>query len=174
MSNTELLAWPFFGYAPGHYSLTCVRCKETHLDWCADKRAISCLECAVIAAKEHIAELEADRTQLDELRAANERLTALLNTPEVEDWAQGVILEVGHQRERWGADHDAGKSPFDWFWLVGYLAQKAAASAVAGDIEKAKHHTISTGAALANWHLALSGVDDRMRPGIDPEREQAA
>jgi hypothetical protein len=102
---------------------------------------------------------------LKRLETENERLTALLNTPEVEDWAKGAVLEAGHQRERWGADHDAGKSPFDWFWLVGYLAQKAAASAVAGDVEKAKHHTISTGAALANWHLALSGTDNRMVPG---------
>jgi hypothetical protein len=95
-------------------------------------------------------------------------LEAILNTPEVEDWAKGCRLEAAHQRERWGVDHDAGKSPFDWFWLVGYLAQKAAASAVAGDTEKAKHHTISTGAALANWHLALCGADTQMRPGIGP------
>jgi len=124
------------------------------------------------ARSRQAAQAAIEAIQLDELRAENERLTALLNVPEVEDWAKGVMLEAGHQRERWGADHDAGKSPFDWFWLVGYLAQKAAASAVAGDIEKAKHHTISTGAALANWHLSLGGVDDRMRPGIDPVRAQ--
>jgi hypothetical protein len=103
------------------------------------------------------------------LRAENARLLALLNTPEVDEWAKGATLEAAHQRERWGVDHDAGKTPFDWFWLVGYLAQKAAASAVAGDTEKAKHHTISTGAALANWHLALTGKDTIMRPGIGPE-----
>ncbi len=92
----------------------------------------------------------------------------IINSPETADFMAGVPIEATHQRERWGSDHDAGKSPFDWFWLVGYLAQKAAASAVAGDAEKAKHHTISTAAALANWHLALSGTDTRMRPGIDP------
>jgi hypothetical protein len=100
-----------------------------------------------------------------ELRAEIERLTALLNTPEVDDFAKGAVLEAAHQRERWGADHDSGKSPFDWFWLVGYLAQKAASSAVSGNTEKAMHHTISTAAALANWHLALSGADNRMVPG---------
>jgi hypothetical protein len=111
------------------------------------------------------ARIQSDSAEIARLEAENARLTILLNTPEVEDWAKGAILEAAHQRERWGADHDAGKSPFDWFWLVGYLSQKAAASAVAGDIAKAKHHTISTGAALANWHLALTGTDNRMVPG---------
>jgi hypothetical protein len=92
----------------------------------------------------------------------------IINSPETADFMAGVPIEAIHQRERWGSDHDAGKSPFDWFWLVGYLAQKAAASAVAGDTEKARHHTISTAAALANWHLALGGTDTRMRLGIDP------
>jgi hypothetical protein len=89
----------------------------------------------------------------------------LVNTPETADFAAGVPLEAAHQRERWGSQHDSGKSPWDWFWLVGYLAQKAAASAVAGDTEKAKHHTISTAAALANWHAQLSGKSNEMRPG---------
>lgn len=87
----------------------------------------------------------------------------IINTPETADFMAAVPIEAAHQRDRWGSSHDAGKTPFDWFWLVGYLAQKAAAAAVAGDIEKAKHHTISTAAALANWHAALKGQTD-MRP----------
>lgn len=98
----------------------------------------------------------------------------IINTPETADFMDGVPLEAAHQRERWGADHDAGKSPFDWFWLIGYLAQKAADAAVRGDAEKAKHHTISTAAALANWHAALTGADTSMRPGIDPVERNAA
>lgn len=93
-------------------------------------------------------------------------LEAQINKPETADFMKGVPLEAAHQRQRWGAEHDAGKAPLDWFWLIGYLAQKAATSAIAGDIEKAKHHMISTAAALANWHLALTGADTRMRPGI--------
>src|SRR5689334_16987400 len=73
-----------------------------------------------------------------------DRLDALLNRPEVADFLKGVPLEAAHQVERWGTAHDGGKTPFDWFWLIGYLAQKAAAAAVAGDVVKAKHHTIST------------------------------
>lgn len=89
-----------------------------------------------------------------------------LNTPEVEDFALGVVAEAQHQRARYAADHDAGKSPLDWFWLIGFLAQKVAAAALAGDRAKALHHTISTAAALANWHAALAGDDNSMRPGI--------
>jgi len=92
----------------------------------------------------------------------------IINSPETADFMAGVPIEAAHQRERWGADHDAGKTPVDWFWLIGYLAQKAANSSVKGDTEKALHHTISTAAALANWHAALSGADTAMRPGILP------
>ncbi len=93
--------------------------------------------------------------------------STIINTPETTDFMAGVPLEAIHQRERWGAAHDAGKGPLDWFWLIGYLAQKAADAAIRGDTEKAKHHTISTAAALANWHAALTGADTSMRPGID-------
>jgi hypothetical protein len=96
------------------------------------------------------------------------RQAAKLHTPETEDWFDGVRFEAGHQVLRYGAAHDAGKSPLDWFWLVGYLAQKAVTAASLADIEKAKHHTISTAAALLNWHRQLSGKTDGLRPGIDP------
>jgi hypothetical protein len=78
------------------------------------------------------------------------------------DAKQGSVRRMPERRRSRIAQ---GKTPFDWFWLVGYLAQKAATSAVNGDAEKARHHTISTAAALANWHLALSGTDTRMVPG---------
>lgn len=97
-----------------------------------------------------------------------ERLHALLNRPEIADFMVGVRFEAAHQVERWSTAHDAGKTPYDWFWLIGYLGQKAAHAAVTGDLDRAKHHTISTAAALANWHAQLAGGDNRMRPGIDP------
>lgn len=112
--------------------------------------------------------------EVQELRERVAELNALLNEPITNDFIEGVRVEAPHQRNRWGVDHDAGKTPWDWFWLIGYLAQKAATAAVAGDVEKAKHHTISTAAALANWHLALSGGDDRMRPGIVPPADGVA
>jgi hypothetical protein len=100
------------------------------------------------------------------------RAAAKINTPETEDWMAGVPLEAIHQIERYGRAHDAGKTPFDWFWLIGYLAQKAAMAHLARDAEKAKHHTISTAAALLNWHRQLSGESGGLRPGIDPAERQ--
>jgi hypothetical protein len=100
------------------------------------------------------------------------RTAAKVHSPETEDWFAGAALEAEHQIQRYGAAHDAGKNPFDWFWLIGYLAQKAAFAALVADWEKAKHHTISTAAALLNWHRQLSGKSDGMRPGIDPVERQ--
>lgn len=89
-----------------------------------------------------------------------------LATPEIDDFFQGVKLEAVHQRERWGSEHDEGKSPPDWFWLIGYLAGKALHAAMMGDVDKLKHHCVSTAAALFNWHSYVSGTNTSMRPGI--------
>lgn len=108
-------------------------------------------------------------TEVEQLHAEVARLQALINTPQTETFSEAVRLEAAHQQERWGSTHDAGKTAWDWFWLIGYLAQKAAAAHVIGDLVKAKHHTISTAAALCNWHRHLQG-DGVMRPGISAER----
>lgn len=106
--------------------------------------------------------------ELDQVRAERDALARRLNTPELIDFAAGTVSEAAHQRERWGSAHDAGKTPADWFWLIGFLAGKALHAQVAGDTEKALHHTISTAAALANWHGAILGTHG-MRPGLAPE-----
>jgi len=95
----------------------------------------------------------ADRIRTLEARVAE--LEALINTPETADFMKGLPLEAAHQIERWGADHDAGKNAWDWFWTCGYLAQKAAAAMAGGDLEKARHHTITTAALMLNWHRQL-------------------
>ena len=96
------------------------------------------------------------------------RLLALINNPELTRFAEGVVLEAAHQRERWGSDHDSGKTPADWFWLIGYLAGKGLHAHSAADTHKALHHMVTAAAALANWHGAILGTHD-MRPGIgDP------
>ncbi len=108
-------------------------------------------------------EASAQRSKIDaleeevaKLEKSLAELGALLNTPETEDFDKGVPLEAAHQRYRWGDDHVERKDAFDWFWLLGFLAQKAAASAQAGDIPKAKHHIITTAAALRNWFGRIS------------------
>jgi hypothetical protein len=106
-------------------------------------------------------------------RAEVERLKAMLNTPQTHNFIDALRIEMPHQRERWGAEHDSGKTPADWFWLVGYLAGKALHSLMTGNSEKAKHHVITSAAALGNWFLAITGENTSMRPGIDiPKGEQ--
>ena len=106
--------------------------------------------------------------EVERLRAQVAALERALNTPELHDFSRGVVTEAQHQRVRWGRTHDAGKTNADWFWLVGYLAGKALSAATTGNTDKALHHTISTAAALANWHAALNGDYNSMRPGIAP------
>lgn len=112
---------------------------------------------------------------LVELLKLRKRVAELLedrDSPETEDFFKGVPLEAAHQRGRWPSEQDAGKAPADWFWLVGYLAGKCLTAHIAGNREKALHHTISTAAALANWHMSIKGISD-MRPGIETPVEAA-
>jgi hypothetical protein len=95
-----------------------------------------------------------------------ERLDGLINTPQTDDFMSAVPLEAAHQIERWGTEHDEGKGPLDWFWLIGYLSQKSVAAELSGDIEKAKHHTISTAAVMLNWYRRLSGTESKFQPGL--------
>lgn len=81
-----------------------------------------------------------------------ERLRKILDTPILEPFTEAVVNEARHQVYRWGAEHDAKKTAWDWFWTLGYLGGKAAHAALAGDWDKAKHHTVTAGALLANWH----------------------
>lgn len=94
-----------------------------------------------------------------------DRLDALVNSPETHDFLVGVRNEVAHQVERWGTVHDRAKEPGDWFWLVGYLANKALVAHVKGDTDKALHHCISTAAVLANWHTHIAHGAGLMQPG---------
>ncbi len=123
--------------------------EELGLKLRADVYAVPKVWDALVSAHLRIAELE-----------------TLLNTAEIEDFDKAIPLEAAHQQLRWGAEHDSGKNPEDWFWLVGYLAGKALASMKAGNLEKAKHHCISTAAALRNWHAHIRSGKSAMRPGI--------
>jgi len=87
-----------------------------------------------------------------------ERLDALVNTPEIHDFAKAVVLEAAHQLERW-KDTDPRKADADWFWLIGYLAGKALHNPLDVDEDardKRLHRIITVAAAAANWHRAVS------------------
>jgi len=120
-----------------------------------------------------LARAESSEALVAELREKVERLETLINSPHVDEWFEAVRIESAHQVERWGVDHDAGKTALDWFWLIGYLAQKAVYASLAGDDFKAKHHTISTGAALLNWFRRMTGDTSLMRPGLSGEAQVA-
>jgi hypothetical protein len=121
----------------------------------------------------------------EKLRSELNALRKLLDTPEVEDFDKAVPLEAAHQVKRWTAEHDAGKTPEDWFWLLGYLSGKALAAArmaktmtdtgfplkAESFIDKAKHHCISSAAVLRSWHAHLRTGQTAMRPGIDTPKE---
>lgn len=83
------------------------------------------------------------------------RLEVLLNTPEIKDFAQGVVLEAAHQRERWD---DSRKTDFDWAAVANYLAAKALLNPPQNDGTSGKaarlHRLIALGALTANWHVA--------------------
>lgn len=92
-----------------------------------------------------------------ELFAEVMALRKILETPALEPFAEAAVIEARHQIYRWGAEHDAAKTAWDWYWTLGFLAGKAAHSAIAGDRDKALHHTITAAAMLANWHRQLIG-----------------
>lgn len=120
--------------------------------------------------EDYHAQVKAVEAEREAAMVRNQELEALLNTPEIEVFDRAVPLEAAHQVSRWTAAHDAGKNPEDWFWLVGYLAGKALSAMKSGNAEKAKHHCISTAAALRNWHSHIRSGASAMRPGIaEPE-----
>ncbi|MDC6180065.1 hypothetical protein [Ralstonia solanacearum] len=104
--------------------------------------------------------------ELSHWRARALNAERLLNSPELHDFARGVVQEAAHQRQRWGTAKDADKSPADWVFLVGHLATRSMMYLQAGNVDKALHHTITTAAALANWHSNISGADTSMWPSL--------
>ena len=122
------------------------------------------------------------------------RLDALINTPQLLDFAKAVQLEAMHQEARWGIG-DAGKTPCDWHWLVAHLAGRALGHSkeaerlqavvdalpeddidvrmafddlLAHHRQKAVHHTITAAAALAHWHASVLRKHTAMQPGPAP------
>lgn len=106
--------------------------------------------------------------------AAAARLNNLVNNPHTEDFLQATRLEAAHQVLRFGEAHDRGKSAENWFWLVGYLAGKCLRAAITGDRDKALHHTISSAAALMNWHAAIALDDSGTGAGDDMDLKAIA
>lgn len=109
--------------------------------------------------------------QLREARAAvnalveeRDRLKALISNSQAERFLEATRAEIAHQLQHWSAIHDRAREPQAWFWLTRYLADRALRAHNDGALALALHHTISSAAALANWHAAISMADTRMPP----------
>lgn len=114
------------------------------------------------------------KAQHDDLRrraAEGDRLTALINSPQTAEFLEAVRAEKAHQVERWGPAHDRNKSAENWFWLLSYLAGKALRATIDGDKQKARHHTISSAAALACWFDAIGADATGSGIGADADLE---
>lgn len=139
---------------------------------------------------------EAEHEALVRDAAEGRRLTALINTPELLDFAKAVHLEACHQEVRWGAEDRELKTPAEWFWLLSHLATRALehhkeaerlragcaadepnaghAKTIAHHREKAVHHTITAAAVLAHWHASVLGGHLLMHPGVSAATAQLA
>lgn len=115
-------------------------------------------------ANKKVSATAAPSVALTQALAEIERLNTIINTPHGDDFVRAVSIEAEHQRQHWGTEGDAGKTPADWFWLVGYLAGKALHAHASCDLDKSEHHVITTAAACANWHRNMFGKTS-MRPG---------
>lgn len=59
------------------------------------------------------------------MAAEIDRLRGIIDTPELVDFPKAVHLEAVHQEVRWGTEDREGKTPADWFRLVGHLSTRA-------------------------------------------------
>lgn len=110
--------------------------------------------------------------EMEKLQIEVKVLQDIVNTPLFDDFTEAVKREAAHQVQRWGRAHDRSKSAENWFWLVGYLSGKALRSAITGDREKALHHTISSAAALMQWHAAI--LWDKTSSGLGSDEDLKA
>lgn len=93
-------------------------------------------------------------------------LSELIDTPHTGEFFESVRMESAHQVKRWGTEHDEGKEPTDWLWLLGHLAGKAVVLP-----EKRKHHIISSAAVLLNWYRRETGDSAAFQPGVTEPKE---
>lgn len=115
---------------------------------------------------------EAEHSELLSARMERDALLVQINNPQTAVFLTAVKFEAAHQRRRFGGSHDRNKSAENWFWLVGYLAGKALRAAIWGDKLKAKHHCVSSAAALAQWFEAIE--QDESGSGIGADADLSA
>lgn len=115
----SLKAWPFFGYAPGNYMGNCLKCSTVKSGLA--KRAISCLECAVISAKQFIDEQNDEPAVLPTL--ANE----------------GVVEDFLHELDGWESAYPLSAFPEPDFKLAAALLKAGGISLGAVSASNMRH-----------------------------------
>ena len=107
--------------------------------------------------------------RIAELEEEVERLTRILNRPLYERFTKAVQAEAAHQSWIYPPEHDASKTPQDWYATLCHLAGKAGDAHHTGDRKMALHHTISNAALLLHWHQAIK--DQLPKPDRKPAQE---
>ncbi len=115
--------------------------------------------------------IEADARQLDEcgvprrsavlaLCGEVRRLTAIINTPEINSFLLAVQIEQAHQRVKWGEGHDGQKGAGEWALLMNKLQGKLAQAHWDGDRKKYLHHLVTLAAVCFHCHRLMVPIAD--------------
>lgn len=86
----------------------------------------------------------------------------LINTPEIENFIEGLKTEAAHQTEKWGEAHEESKFPQDYSLVLDKLKGKQALAIWDRDIEKYKHHLITMAAVCHNIHRQIDKPGTKM------------
>ncbi len=78
-----------------------------------------------------------------------ERLKALINSPQTDDFIEAIKTEAAHQCERWD---DSQNNNVDWLWRLAYISTKTVHKE---DQSKLKHWIVSCGALCLNWFKSV-------------------
>jgi len=89
---------------------------------------------------------------IDKLETENETYKTLINSPEINNFIEGLKLESSHQTIKWGNENEENKFPHDYALVMDKLKGKLALSIWDRNIDKYKHHLITMAALCYNIH----------------------
>lgn len=98
-------------------------------------------------------------------------LDSLINSPEINNFLEGVKIEQAHQTEKWGAENEESKWPAHYALVLDKLKGKMAVAIFDGDVEKYKHHLITTAAVCYNIHRQIDKVGTNINKHFSHEQE---
>jgi hypothetical protein len=90
--------------------------------------------------------------ELERVRKERDELLVKINTPEIDDFIEGVKLEAAHQTERWGLEKEENEPPHHYILVGSKLLGKLSVAIFDRDADKFKHHCITLAAVMHNCH----------------------